>query len=86
MYQAQCHGIHSLGADPYLPRVLRSDPTGSGRTEEINEKANPADSYRLSTPERVLGIRESRRGDKDGRSRTGVSERSEEPQRDTREK
>ena len=69
-----------------LTFLLRSDPTGSGRTEEINEKANPADSYRLSTPERVPGIRESRRGDKDGRSRTGVSKRSEEPQRDTREK
>ena len=37
--------------------VLRSDPTESGRTKEMNERANPADSYRLSTPERVLGRR-----------------------------
>jgi len=37
--------------------MLRLDLTGSGRTEEINEEANLADSYRLSTPERVPGRR-----------------------------
>ena len=52
-----------------------------------DEKANPVDSYRLSTPERVPGRTKSRTEEgQDGRSRAGGSERSEEPQRDTREK
>ena len=52
-----------------------------------DEKANPADSYRLSTPEHVPGRMKSRTEEgQDGRSRAGGSEHSEEPQRDTREK
>ena len=50
-------------------------------------KSSPADSYRLSTTERVPEENEFKsRGDKDGRSRAGGSERSEEPQIETREK
>ena len=52
-----------------------------------DEKTSPADSYRLSTTERVPERTKSRTEERqDGRSRAGGSERSEEPQRDTREK
>ena len=34
-------------------RVLHSDLTGSGHTEGGDERSSPADSYRLSSPERV---------------------------------
>ena len=46
-----------------------------------DEKTSPAGSYRLPTPERVPeGTRSRAEETKDGRSRAGGSERSEEPQ------
>ena len=54
---------------------------------EEGEKSSPADSYRLPSPECVLEEMRSRAEEiQDGRSQAGDSERSEEPQRDTREK
>ena len=53
-----------------LSRLLRSDPTGSKRTEK-GEETSPTGSYQLPTPERTSEIRETRRGDEDGRSRVG---------------
>ena len=52
-----------------------------------DENTSPAGSYRLPTPERVPEETKTRTEEtKDGRSRAGDSERSEEPQRDAREK
>ena len=52
-----------------------------------DEKTSPVDSYRLSIPERVPERTRSRTEEtRDGQSRAGDSERSEEPQRDTKEK
>ena len=51
------------------------------------EKSSPADSYRLSTPERVPEETRLRAEERqDSWSRAGGSECSEEPQTDTREK
>ena len=62
---------------------IRPDPD----VPREDEKASPAGSYRLPTPERMPEETSSRAEEtKDGRSRAGGSERSEEPQRDTREK
>ena len=50
-----------------------------------DEKASPAGSYRLPTPERVPEETSLRAEEtKDGRSRAGGSEHSEEPQTETR--
>ena len=50
-----------------------------------SERSSPADSYRLSSPERVLGRTRSRVEEtRDGWSQAGGSERSEEPQKETR--
>ena len=60
---------------------IRPDPD----VPREDEEASPADSYRLSTTERVPEETKSRTEEaKDGRSRAGGSERSEEPQTETR--
>ena len=62
---------------------IRPDPD----VPREDEKTSLADSYRLSTTERVPERTKSRTEEiQDGRSRAGDSEHSEEPQRDTREK
>ena len=54
---------------------------------EEGEKMSSAGSYRLPTPERVPeGTRSRTEERQDGRSRARGSERSKEPQTDTREK
>ena len=54
---------------------------------EEGEKSSPADSYQLSSPERVPEETRSRAEEiQDGRSQAGDSECSKEPQRDMREK
>ena len=52
-----------------------------------DERSSLADSYRLSSPERVPEDMKLRTEEmQDGRSQTGDSERSKEPQRDMKEK
>ena len=66
--------------------VLRSDPTGSGRTEGGTK--DESGGQLLTVHHRTRAGRTKTRTEEvqDGRSRAGDSERSEEPQRDTREK
>ena len=68
-----------------LGEVLRSDPTGSGRTEERrkDESGGQLSTVHHRTRAGRANTRTEETGD--GRSRAGGSERSEEPQRDTRE-
>ena len=74
--------IHAVGLAACYVRI-RLDPD----VPREDEKTSPAGSYRLPTPERVPeGTRSRTEEMQDGRSRTGDSECSEEPQRDTREK
>ena len=58
--------------DPDVPRKGRKDESG-GQLSTVHHRT------------RAGGNEFKSRGDKDGRSRAGGSERSEEPQRDTRE-
>ena len=64
--------------------MLRSDLTGSGRTEEGRKDESGGQLSTVHHRTRAGGNEFKSRGDKDGRSRAGGSERSEEPQTETR--
>ena len=66
--------------------LLRSDPTGSGRTE--GRRKGESSGQLLTVHHRMRARRTKTRTEEiqDGRSRAGGSERSEEPQTETREK
>ena len=65
--------------------LLRSDPTGSGRTEEGRKGESGGQLLTVHHRTRAGGTSTRTEETGDGWSRAGGSERSEEPQRDTRE-
>ena len=67
-----------------LLSLLRSDPTGSRRTEEGRKDESSGQLSTVHHRTRARGNEFKSRGDKDGRSRARGSERSEEPQTETR--
>ena len=70
----------------YYLALLRSDPTGSGRTEEGRKDESGGQLSTVHHRTRAGGTSTRTEETGDGWSRAGGSERFEEPQTETREK